>query len=65
MRLTQMAGLAFYGRQGLLVLGPGSLKAGQEAKQSLATLTTCPLRLGHWQHLSTHGAAPQRVRRCW
>lgn len=37
-RPRQMAGLGFCGFPGLLALGPGSLKVGWRAKQSLATL---------------------------
>lgn len=43
-RPTQMAGPGVRGCQGLLVLGPGSLKAGWEAKQSLAALAARPLK---------------------
>ena len=45
----------------LLLLGPGSLKAGWEAKQSLATLPACPPRWRHWSTLA-HTPQPLRAR---
>ena len=44
-----------------LLLGPGSLKAGQEAKQSLATLPACPSRR---QHYSTLAHTLESLRAC-